>query len=138
MGLFNNRSGLVVGDGIQRLFPVQPEVTSVFVGERHAEFFGFGIVPVNFLRLTLAFVAERVLGPLLKSIDDGHVAYAGFLGQFAQHRFVPVRIVGLHVPFWKVPVTLRVLEQQDGPVVHQNHTARGLHDGEPIGSRSWS
>jgi hypothetical protein len=49
MGEFDDGPSFIVGDGLECLFPIKPEVASVFVGKGDFHFFSFGKVPIDLL-----------------------------------------------------------------------------------------
>ena len=89
--------------------------------------FCFGDVPVDLLALAFAFVPKGVFGSFFKPVQHRYVSDARFFSQFPAHGGLAIAVVRLHVALGKVPVALRVLKEQHGPVIDQHHPARGLH-----------
>lgn len=114
-------------DGFKGLSPIQPQVSTVFMRERHRHLVGFGNVPVDLLSLAFAFVLEGVLRSLFKTIQEGGVLDTRLFGQFPPHRCVTVGVIGFDMTFWEIPVALRILQQENGSIIDKHHAAGGLH-----------
>jgi hypothetical protein len=73
LGLPYDGSGFLMRNRLEGLFPIQPEITSVFMGKRDRHFLSFSNVPVDLLLFSLSSMPKGVFGSFLKSRKEFNV-----------------------------------------------------------------
>ena len=100
----------------------------MFVGQAHLERFGFSEKPMHLFVNQPSFVSKGVGAPVLEGVHEIKVNDACLFFHLSPDRSTMVTSVPVFdVSLWKVPVPLRVLQQQHRPEVDQHHSAGGLH-----------
>ena len=117
-----------MAEDLLRLLPIQPEVASMFMGQPNDKRLGLSKQPMNLFVHHFPLVPEGVRASFTEGFDELKVNDAGlFLNLAPDRSLVVASITFFHVAFRKIPVALRILEEEDGAEVDQHHTAGGLH-----------